>query len=393
MLKKYFLLIAISIFGTNLSSQTNQIVFENSDFATALQKAKTENKLVFIDFKTEWCGPCKRLAAEVFTNDSVAAFYNASFVNLQIDAEKGEGIALAKRYQINSYPTLLIVDDNGKLIHRTSGFNTSKYYFDFGNDAFKPEKTYAYLDSLYTNNFSESNIIKHLQLRQSASVSKADILHRYFKTQSDVEMLSSKNWQIIRDYIFDSDEDAFLFLLTNEKEYAKRYTKEAVREKIYDVFDYEFQDNSENEKEYLSKVSKLKFLSKDYVLFHLYMMYYSNKDGKKLVELAVKKGEKYNHTPFHYSTYAASIIKHSNNKLALEKAEKWLKVFFSKWESKAYADDYFYYAKVSYKLGKNKQANVAANKVLQILKQKNIDITDYIDKADFKLLMKLANKN
>ncbi|MCZ8214809.1 MAG: hypothetical protein O9262_01145, partial [Cyclobacteriaceae bacterium] len=41
---------------------------------------------------------------------------NAAFINLKYDAEKGEGIEVAKKYHINSYPTLLIVDKDGNIV-------------------------------------------------------------------------------------------------------------------------------------------------------------------------------------------------------------------------------------------------------------------------------------
>ena len=50
------------------------------------------------------------MAAEVFTRPEVGKKYNQGFVNVKIDAEKGEGIALAKKYQVKSYPTYLFIN-------------------------------------------------------------------------------------------------------------------------------------------------------------------------------------------------------------------------------------------------------------------------------------------
>lgn len=92
------------------------VVFEKSNFETALSKASAVNKLIFIDFYTGWCSPCLSFTQDVLTNEEVGKYMNTAFINLKYDAEKGEGIEVAKRYQINSYPTLLIVDKDGNIV-------------------------------------------------------------------------------------------------------------------------------------------------------------------------------------------------------------------------------------------------------------------------------------
>lgn len=92
------------------------VKFEKTDFNSALVKAKAENKYIFIDFYTAWCGPCLKFTQTVLTNKEVGNAMNASFINLKYDAEKGEGISLAKKYEVNSYPTLLITDANGNVV-------------------------------------------------------------------------------------------------------------------------------------------------------------------------------------------------------------------------------------------------------------------------------------
>jgi thiol:disulfide interchange protein len=90
-------------------------------FQAALDKAKKEGKLVFMDCYTSWCGPCKRLAATVFTDSSVGQYFNNNYINVKFDMEKGEGTAIAGRYQITAYPTLLWLDGNGSIKSKVVG--------------------------------------------------------------------------------------------------------------------------------------------------------------------------------------------------------------------------------------------------------------------------------
>ena len=106
---------------------------QEGDFAAALAKAKKEKKYVFIDFYATWCGPCKMMDRQVYT-DSAMAKAAAKYVNRKVDAEKGEGINLAKRYGIAAYPTMVIVDAAGKEVNREQGFRPATHMVRFLDD-------------------------------------------------------------------------------------------------------------------------------------------------------------------------------------------------------------------------------------------------------------------
>ena len=84
-MKKLFITLFVCAMGLAAHAQTN---FRSISFDEALKVAKQENKLVFIDFYTDWCGPCKKMAKEVFPQKMVGDFMNAKFVNLKLNAEK-----------------------------------------------------------------------------------------------------------------------------------------------------------------------------------------------------------------------------------------------------------------------------------------------------------------
>ncbi len=94
-----------------------------------LEKAKIESiktgKLIFIDCYTDWCGPCKRMAATSFKDEKVGKAFNDKFINLKIEMEKNpDGRELAMKYRINAYPTLLIINGEGKLIKKVIGMQS-----------------------------------------------------------------------------------------------------------------------------------------------------------------------------------------------------------------------------------------------------------------------------
>ena len=98
-IKLFFILLltgmGISVFAQN-EGQEGIVFMENQPWSEVLQKAKEQNRLIFMDCYTVWCGPCKGLAKDIFPQKKVGDFFNANFVNAKYDMEKGEGLALKK---------------------------------------------------------------------------------------------------------------------------------------------------------------------------------------------------------------------------------------------------------------------------------------------------------
>lgn len=108
------------------------IQFHKGTFDEALQQAKKENKLIFLDIYATWCGPCKKLKANTFSNNEVGVFYNTTFINVALDGENGEGIDLARKYGVKGYPTLLFIDASGKVVSGTSGYHSPSEFLALG---------------------------------------------------------------------------------------------------------------------------------------------------------------------------------------------------------------------------------------------------------------------
>ena len=104
------------------------IAFEHDkQWSEVIAKAKKENKLIFLDTYTSWCGPCKRLQLETFPNAEVGKYFNANFVNAKYDMEKGEGIMLASKLQVRAYPTLFFIDPNTEqVVYKVLGFRNAQ---------------------------------------------------------------------------------------------------------------------------------------------------------------------------------------------------------------------------------------------------------------------------
>lgn len=110
---KKLITIVLVMLAITAGAQTN--FNEGKTFQQILAMAKAEGKPVFIDCYTEWCGPCKKMAKEVFPQKEAGDYFNSKFVCWKVDMEKGEGPEIAKKYDVAAYPTFLILNSDGSL--------------------------------------------------------------------------------------------------------------------------------------------------------------------------------------------------------------------------------------------------------------------------------------
>jgi thioredoxin 1 len=130
-----FILALISIFTLLSFTQNTEkkgIKFFEGTFQEALLKSSEENKPIFIDVYATWCGPCKKLKKTTFKNEEVGTYFNKNYINIAIDGETKEGLEIVRKYNIEGYPTLMIVDKNGKLLTQNMGFIKPQIMINWG---------------------------------------------------------------------------------------------------------------------------------------------------------------------------------------------------------------------------------------------------------------------
>jgi thiol-disulfide isomerase/thioredoxin len=129
-------LAAITLFSgivhaVDAAAENAGVRFRPLSFEAACQAASDEKKIVFIDFFTTWCGPCKELDKTTWLDAAVGSLLRDKAVALKIDAEK-EGKDLARRYKINAYPTLLLLQPDGTELDRIVGYRPAdKFMAEF----------------------------------------------------------------------------------------------------------------------------------------------------------------------------------------------------------------------------------------------------------------------
>ena len=137
-----------------------QTDFRHISYQKGLEAAKAEGKLLFVDFYTEWCGPCKMMAREVFPQKEVGDYMNAKFVCLKIDAEKGEGVELAERYAVDAYPTFVIIGADEKEVGRLVGSSEAAAFIAEVDRMVDPEKSPERLRERYAGGERTAELVE-----------------------------------------------------------------------------------------------------------------------------------------------------------------------------------------------------------------------------------------
>lgn len=130
--------IAILLMGVSSISIAQQssvekgIQFNEDSWKEILELAKEENKPVFLDVYASWCGPCKALKHRTFPDPKVGKYFNENYINVTLDAEKGEGVEIARKLQVDAYPSLYILNPNGEAILLSQGFHSPEELIELG---------------------------------------------------------------------------------------------------------------------------------------------------------------------------------------------------------------------------------------------------------------------
>ncbi len=205
--------------------------FHHGTWDEALVKSKESGKLIFMDAFTTWCGPCKRMSAQTFPLKEVGDFYNANFINVKMDMEKGEGLMLAGKYGVDSYPTLLYIDGEGKLVSKAIGYLDGPKFIDAGKSALrKNDKTDTYAKEYAAGKRDYTTVYNYVRALNNSGKSSTKIANEYINSQKD--MTTPENLKFLLEATSEADSRIFDLFLKHKDKLTAQFGSDVIQSKI-----------------------------------------------------------------------------------------------------------------------------------------------------------------
>ncbi len=358
------------------------IKFEEGNFKTLLAKAKKENKLIFIDAYAVWCGPCKLMVKNIFPLQSVGDHYNSHFVNAKIDMEKGEGIELAKKYNVKVFPTYLFINGDGEEVHRTIGYVEEKDFIQFAKDAEDPSKRLTSLKQKFEKGEKDPEFLlklAELTMYSDAKLSNM-VLERYFAAKPE---LNQTNLQLLFQVMKSTEDPSYKIFVDRKQDILKM-----LPEKNYDNINKNVKVNTILAKAYNPETKKYNdayFLAETQKFMtqpeaeKLLVKVKSNKalkekDFATYEKLALETYKDYSSASSEeLNSVAWNFFENISTKTSLETAIKWAQESVNKNTNYANTDTL---ANLYHKIGDKKNAKIWAEKSIELAKASGEDSTD-----------------
>lgn len=405
-MKNFVLIILISTYGLTVGAQEKGIHFEHqTTWEKVLEKAKAENKFIFVDCFTTWCGPCKFMSSKIFPLDEIGRFYNEKFINVKLQLDKTEkdndevkewyktGDDIANKYKVNAYPTYLFFDPKGSLVHRSVGTISdvvaeTSIFLQTAKDALNPEKQYYTLKQKFE--YNESKGIKQKPeflynlVSSAAQIYDIDfgttVLKKYILTQKN--LFTKENVSLLTLFCQSSKDEAFKLLFKNVEKIDPAFKKEVASKINAIIFREEIMPklsakNAAPDWQLIETNLKTKYpLQTKGVLSQAKVMFFENKkDWKNFGQAVIDYIKLNNDLPsLEINNLAWSIFEHCDDTACISKILELSKKAVSDDPNHLFMDTY---ANLLYKIGKNEEAIEWESKAMNLAKSKNEDYAPY----------------
>lgn len=234
-----------------VTAQEKGIHFEHAlSWVDVKAKAKAENKYIFMDCFTTWCGPCKYMSTVIFPQGEAGDFFNDKFVNIEVQLDTtakdndqvkrwyADAHTIMTQYAINAFPTYLIFAPDGRVLHRiVGGSNTAKMFIDEVQQAFDTTKQYYTRLQQFENGRRDSDFLYQLAMQVYDAYdipTGKKIMKAYLASQTS--LFTPAALKLITTYTTRSTDEYFGFIAEHAAEINQVMGAGMVENKVRSIF-------------------------------------------------------------------------------------------------------------------------------------------------------------
>lgn len=229
------IIMSLSLLG-HAQDKKAAINFKDVNLESAIAMAKESNKLVFCNFSTSWCGPCKTLFADVYCDQQVGDFMNEKFISLYIDAEAKEWVEVAKKFKIKGYPAMIILDANGKEKARMAGAMSKKDFLNEITINLDDTRTPEGMKKRYEQGERSPELVNdyaYLMMKNGDEKAGYEIVNSYFNSLSDAQKTAKENWFLYKTFALSLKDIKAKYLIDNYKKFYSSVGQNDVEERVF----------------------------------------------------------------------------------------------------------------------------------------------------------------
>ncbi|MBD0833401.1 thioredoxin family protein [Aestuariibaculum sediminum] len=297
------------------------IEFFHGKYEDALRKANKEKKNIFVDVYTTWCGPCKQMSKNTFTDEQVGKYFNENFVAIKLDAENEADSPFFDKYQAAAFPTLFWLDSKGDILDQYSGYMDPKALIDRTNVALKTNimADYKAAEKKWNTEKRDFDIYQGYVMKYVNKLNRDQVFPltvEFFEGLTEEEKLSQEAYGILMMFTRNAEHNIlfdtllknwkhYMELVNNDPEAWRRMYTALVRQVV-------IAKNRKDEKALKKHMEFIKGLDWEFQDMFVKSIDLENIIYEKNYDLAINKmfelTEEYNDFPFLYKQYFYSLI-------------------------------------------------------------------------------------
>lgn len=234
------LILCCSLVFPAMAQENNEgIHFFEGTWEEALQKAKEENKMIFMDCYGSWCGGCVQMEKKIFPLKEVGDFYNKNFICLKRNMdEEGENAMLKKRFDIVGYPTFVFTSSEGYITWQGAGYMEAEQFIALGKKALsmkgKGDEERFFAQGERDKDFIKSYIDTCLSYKQADKVER--ILNKLYEEKGINILKDPYYWELFENCCANIDAPLSLAVVKDYKKICKMQGEFKVDQKIRNLY-------------------------------------------------------------------------------------------------------------------------------------------------------------